>query len=151
MTYVTKMNKSLKYSISRIITYDDIIKRKLISLLTNDMKSDPKEIIAKYRHRWEIELLFKQMKQNFPLKYIYGESANAIKIQIRVTLIANLLLMVMQKGLKRQWSFSGLATIVRITLMYYVDFLSLFNNLDREWEILLSEASGAPPEPSLFD
>ena len=60
------------------------------------MESDPEEIIAIYRQRWEIELLFKQIKQNFPLKYFYGESANAIKIQIWVTLIANLLLMVMQ-------------------------------------------------------
>ena len=110
---------------SRIVTYVDEKKRKLISLLTNDMDSDPNEIVAIYRQRWEIELLFKQMKQNFPLKYFYGESANAIKIQIWVTLIANLLLMVMQKGLKRQWSFSGLATMVRITLMYYVDFYSL--------------------------
>lgn len=136
---------------SRIITYTDIKKRKLISLLTNDMESDPGEIVAIYRQRWEIELLFKQMKQNFPLKYFYGESANAIKIQIWVTLIANLLLMVMRKGLTRQWSFSGLATMVRITLMYYVDFYSLFNNPEKEWEIILSEASGAPPEPSLFE
>ena len=83
--------------------------------------------------------------------HFYGESANAIKIQIWVTLIANLLLMVMRKGLTRQWSFSGLATMVRITLMYYVDFHSLFNNPEKEWEIILSEASGAPPEPSLFD
>ena len=77
---------------SRIISYVDVKKRKLISLLTNDMESDPEEIVAIYRKRWEIELLFKQMKQNFPLKYFYGESANAIKIQIWVTLIANLLL-----------------------------------------------------------
>ena len=61
------------------------------------MESDPNEIIEIYRKRWEIELLFKQIKQNFPLKYFYGESANAIKIQIWVTLIANLLLMVMKK------------------------------------------------------
>ena len=87
------------------------------------MDSDPNEIIAIYRQRWEIELLFKQLKQNFPLKYFDGESANAIKIQIWVTLIANLLLMVMQKRLTRSWSFSGLATLVRIVLMYYVDFI----------------------------
>ena len=136
---------------SRIITYVDAKKRKLVSLLTNDMESDPEEIVAIYRQRWEIELLFKHMKQNFPLKYFYGESANAIKVQIWVTLIANLLLMVMQKGLTRKWSFSGLATMVRITLMYYVDFYSLFNNPEREWEVILSEATGAPPEPSLFD
>lgn len=86
---------------TRIITYVDIKKHKLISLLTNDMKSGPNEIIEIYRKRWEIELLFKQIRQNFPLKYFYGESANAIKIQIWVTLIANLLIMVMKKGLTR--------------------------------------------------
>ena len=103
-------------------------KYKLFSLLTNDMESDPNEIIEIYRKRWEIELLFKQIKQNFPLKYFYGESANAIKKQIWVTLIANLLLMIMKRKLIRSWSFSGLATMIRITLMYYVDFYSLFNH-----------------------
>ena len=59
--------------------------------------------------------------------------------------------MVMQKGLKRQWSFSVLTTMVRITLMYYVDFYSLFNNPEKEWNINLSKAFDAPPEPSLFE
>lgn len=123
---------------ARIITCVDIKKHKLVSLLTNDMESDPNEIMEIYRKRWEIELLFKQIKQNFPLKYFYGESANAIKIQIWVTLIANLLLMVMKKGLTRSWSFSGLATMMRITLMYYVDFYSLFNHPEKDWEMLLN-------------
>jgi hypothetical protein len=136
---------------SRIVTYVDEKKKKLIPLLTNDMDSDPSEIIDIYRKRWEIELLFKQMKQNFPLKYFYGESANAIKIQIWVTLIANFLLMLMRKGLRRSWSFSGLATMVRITLMYYVDFYSLFNYPEKDWEAYLKEKAESPPEPSLFD
>lgn len=139
---------------ARIVTYIDERKRggaKLVRLLTNDLETEYGEIVAIYKARWAIESLFRQIKQNFPLRYFYGESANAIKIQIWVTLIANLLLMVMQKGLTRKWSFSGLATMVRITLMYYVDFYSLFNNPEKEWEIILSEASGAPPEPSLFD
>ena len=102
---------------ARIITYADVKKRQLISLLTNDLTSETNEIIEIYRERWAIELLFKQLKQNFPLRYFYGETANAIKIQIWVTLIANLLLMVMKHGLERSWSFSGLATMVRITLM----------------------------------
>ena len=107
---------------ARIITYADLNKKKpkLISLLTNDMEMEVEDIIAIYRKRWEIELLFKQLKQNFPLRYFYGESSNAIKIQIWVTLIANLLLMVIQKRIKRTWSFSGLATMIRIMLIYYV-------------------------------
>ena len=43
---------------ARIITYVDIKKHKLVSLLTNDMESEPNEIIEIYRKRWEIELLF---------------------------------------------------------------------------------------------
>ncbi|MEG0454722.1 MAG: IS4 family transposase, partial [Bacteroides sp.] len=136
---------------ARVITYADEKKHKLISLLTNDMESDPSEIIDIYRKRWEIELLFKQMKQNFPLKYFYGESANAIKIQIWVTLIANLLLMIMRKRLIRSWSFSGLATMVRITLMYYVDFYSLFNHPEKDWESILEAAAELHRQPSLFD
>ena len=124
---------------ARIITYVDVRKHKLISLLTNEMEFDPSEIIEIYRRRWEIELLFKQIKQNFPLRYFYGESTNAIKIQLWVTLIANLLLMVMQKQLQRPWSFSGLATMVRITLMDYVDFYSLFNFPEKDWEDILAK------------
>ena len=135
---------------ARIITYADEKKHKLISLLTNDMDSDPNEIIAIYRQRWEIGLLFKQIKQNFPLKYFYGESANAIKIQIWVTLIANLLLMVMQKRLTRNWSFSGLATLVRIVLMYYVDFYSLFNNPEKDWENMKILNESPPIQLTLF-
>lgn len=57
----------------------------------------------------------------------------------------------MQKELTRSWSFSGLATMVRITLMYYVDFYSLFNHPEKDWEASLEATSDIHPEPSLFD
>lgn len=139
--------------IARIITYVDTKKgkAKLISLLTNDFDMDIQTIIDIYRRRWQIESLFKQIKQNFPLRYFYGESANAIKIQIWVTLIANLLLSVLQSKLERRWSFSGLATIIRIVLMYYLNLEKFLNRPDADLEIMLAEASESPPEPSLFD
>lgn len=136
---------------ARIISYVDVKKHKVIDLLTNDMDAAPEEIIDIYRQRWEIELLFKQIKQNFPLRYFYGESGNAIKIQIWVTLIANLLLMVIQRRLSRNWSFSGLATMVRLTLMYYVDLYSLLNQPERDWQMLLEQPTKDPPMPSLFE
>jgi IS4 transposase len=138
---------------ARIITYVDLKKNKtrLVSLLTNDMEMDAEEIIEIYRKRWLIELLFKQLKQNFPLRYFYGESANAIKIQIWVTLIANLLLMVIQKRIRRSWSFSGLATMVRIMLMYYVNCYTFFEEPEKDWAKILQDAEPPPSEPSLFD
>ena len=140
--------------IARIITYIDIKKDKsprLISLLTNDFDMSLETIVAIYRRRWQIESLFKQIKQNFPLRYFYGESANAIKIQIWVTLIANLLLSVLQSKLKRNWSFSGLATMVRIVMMYYLNLEKFLNQPDADLKIMLAGASESPPMPSLFD
>lgn len=122
---------------ARIVTYVDIKKNKpakLVSLLTNDMEMTAEEIVSIYRKRWEIELLFKQIKQNFPLRYFYGESANAIKIQVWVTLIANLLLMVMQK---------------RIMLMYYVNLYTFLEDPEKDLAKLLSEAN-PPPEGELL-
>ena len=138
---------------ARIITYVDIKKTrsKLISLLTNDMEMPIEEIVEIYRKRWEIELLFKQLKQNFPLRYFYGESSNAIKIQIWVTLIANLLIMILQKRIKRPWSFSGLATMVRIMLMHYVNCYTFFEEPEKDWLAILESNESPPPEPMLFD
>ena len=134
--------------IARMVTYVDIKKGKqpkLVTLLTNDFDMPAETIEAIYRRRWQIESLFKQIKQNFPLRYFYGESANAIKIQIWVTLIANLLLSLLQVSLTRPWSFSGLATMVRIVMMYYINLESFFNNPDADLKIMLAEASESPP------
>ena len=140
--------------IARIITYVDVKKGKqpkLISLLTNDFDIELETIVAIYRRRWQIESLFKQIKQNFPLRYFYGESANAIKIQIWVTLIANLLLSVLQSTLTRRWSFSGLATMVRIVLMYYLNLENFFNNPEADLKRMLVEATNPPPEGEEID
>lgn len=172
VVYVTKMKKNLNYEIlfdfmemttegkmelfrkgetrhiARIVTYVDIKRGKqpkLVSLLTNDFDMRPETIVAIYR-RWQIESLFKQIKQNFPLRYFYGESANAIKIQIWVTLIANLLLSLLQSSLERRWSFSGLATMVRIVLMYYLNINTFFNKPDEDLKMMLMEAAEPPPK-----
>ena len=134
--------------IARIITYVDIKKGKtpkLVSLLTNDFDMSMETVVAIYRRRWQIESLFKQIKQNIPLRYFYGESANAIKIQIWVTLIANLLLSLLQISLKRRWSFSGLATMVRIVMMEYLNMNNFFNMPDADMKMMLENAAESPP------
>lgn len=73
-------------------------------------------IVAICKLRWQTELLFKQLKQNFPLKYFLGDNENAIKIQIYCVFIVNLLLTVVQKQLKHSWSSSNLLSFCRIHL-----------------------------------
>ena len=146
---VVVFRKGTVNHIARIITYVDMKKdrqAKLVSLLTNDFDMPLETIVAIYRRRWQIESLFKQIKQNFPLRYFYGESANAIKIQIWVTLIANLLLSLLQSSLERRWSFLGLATMVRIGLMYYLNMQAFFNQPDADLKIMLAHAAETPPE-----
>lgn len=138
---------------ARVIMYADVKKNKerLVSLFTNDMDMAPEDIVDIYHKRWGIELLFKQLKQNSPLRYFYGESANAIKMQIWVTLIVNLLLMVVQRCIKRNWSFSNLSTMFRIMLMYYVNCYTFFEEPEKDWNKILANKVSPPEEPSFFD
>lgn len=61
-------------------------------LVTNDLTRPATQIAAIYKERWQIELLFKWIKQNLKIKRFLGRSENAAKIQIYVALIAYLLL-----------------------------------------------------------
>ena len=50
------------------------------------------------------------------------------------------LLSVLQHSTTISWSFSGLATVVRIALMYYIDINSFLNNPEKDWEKSLQKA-----------
>ena len=91
-------------------------------------------IAALYKIRWQIELLFKQLKQNFPLKYFFGDNENAIKIQIYCVLIVNLLLAVIKKRLKRNWAFSNLVSFCKIHLFNYINLMKFLENPEKDWE-----------------
>ena len=107
------------------------------------------ELAEIYKRRWAIETLYKQLKQNFPLHFFYGESVNAIQIQTWVVLIANLLCTVLSRIIKRHISFSQIVTMLRLTLMYYSNFME--NPQKDEYAIWAERAKAPPPEPSLFD
>ncbi|MDR0794108.1 MAG: transposase, partial [Chitinophagaceae bacterium] len=61
---------------------------KVYIFITNNFTLPASQIATIYKNRWMIELLFKQIKQNFPLRYFWGNSANAIKMQVYCVLIA---------------------------------------------------------------
>lgn len=123
--------------------------RRSQTLLTNNFELDYEEIVEIYERRWQIELLFKQLKQNFQLRYFYGESVNAIKTQIWVTLIANLLLTLVRKRVKRSWSFSGLASVIRQTLMHYINMWAFLEDPERIWIEINRLHKQKPPELQL--
>jgi len=94
--------------------------------LTNCMTQlTAEEIAASYKKRWDIELLFKKLKQNFQLHYFYGENENAIKTQIWCTLIAQLLMSVLQKQNAPKKAFSTVACTIRLHLISMLDIKQL--------------------------
>jgi hypothetical protein len=95
----------------RLVSFYHKEKNKVYYFLTNLFDLPAEQIALLYKKRWEIELLFKKIKQNFPLQYFYGDNQNAIQIQIWCTLIALLLISFMKKQLTKSWSFSNLVSL----------------------------------------
>jgi Transposase DDE domain/Domain of unknown function (DUF4372) len=122
-----------KLKLRKIRFYDRELKREF-EFLTNLFEMRPDLVAAIYKLRWQIELLYKQLKQNFPLKYFLGDNDNAIKIQIYCALIANLLMTVIQKKLKRSWAFSNLVSFCKIHLFNYIHLINFLENPERDWQ-----------------
>jgi len=121
-----------KLKLRKIRFYDRVLKREF-EFLTNLFEMRPDLVAAIYKLRWQIELLFKQLKQNFPLKYFLGDNENAIKIQIYCALIANLLMTVVQKNVKKAWSFSNLVSFCKIHLFNYINLIRFLEKPDKDW------------------
>jgi IS4 transposase len=130
---VTEEKQKTKIKLRKVTFYDRVLKRKF-GFLTNlfEMRSDM--IAALYKLRWQVELLYKQLKQNFPLKYFLGDNENAIIMQIYCVLIVNLLLTIVQKRLKRPWAFSNLVSFCRIHLFNYIHLLRCLENPEKDWQ-----------------
>lgn len=120
-----------KIKLRRIYYYDE--KNRHFIFLTNNFSITAEEVAFIYKKRWQIELLFKKMKQNFQLHYFYGENENAIRTQVWCTLIAQLLLTVLQKMAEVKKAFSTVATLVRIHLISLLDVFEMLRNVKRSY------------------
>ena len=101
--------------------------------ITNNFSMPAHQIATIYKSRWMIELLFKQIKQNFPLRYFWGESPNAIKTQVYCVLIAQLLMVVIRKKAATKKSFANMITVIRLHLMSYVELLEFIKDTYKAW------------------
>ena len=104
----------------RIRYWDEEHQRELI-FLTNQLVLSASTIAAIYKERWQIELLFKALKQNLRIKTFVGTTANALKTQIWTALIALLAVKFLQLQAKFPWSLSRLIALLRQQLFVYRD------------------------------
>lgn len=127
-------NKKETHKTRRIAQWDDD-KKKVFVYVTNNFELEAESIVNIYRKRWQIELLFKRLKQNFPLKYFLGDNVNAIEIQIWTAMIANLIMTVIKSKLqKTKIAYSTIISLIKSQLMYYVNLFKLLNNPTKAWK-----------------
>jgi Domain of unknown function (DUF4372)/Transposase DDE domain len=117
--------------LARRITYQDPVSGKKLIFFTNNTRMKAITIANIYKKRWQIECLFKRLKQNYPLKYFLGDSENAIKIQIWCALITDLLIKIVKDKVKRKWSFSNIAAMIRLHLMTYIHLIKFLQNPEK--------------------
>ena len=131
---VNEGGETSKLKLRKVVFYDRENKREF-EFITNLFELRADFIAAFYKIRWQIELLFKQLKQNFPLKYFLGDNENSIKIQIYCVLIVNLLIAVIKKKLKRNWAFSNLVRFCKTHLFNYIQLVNFLENPEKDWII----------------
>lgn len=118
-------------------------KNRYYEFLTNNFEITAKEVAFLYKKRWGIEILFKKMKQNFQLHYFYGENENAIRTQVWCTLIAQLLLTVIQRIAQTKKAFSVVAALVRIHLISMLDVSELLRSKNRDYQVTRGSPDGS--------
>ena len=129
----------------RRVAYWDAEKNKVYEFITNNLAISPDKVAAIYKHRWQIETMFKRLKQNFPLKYFLGDNQNAIEIQIWSALIIQLIMLVIQRKVKRNWAYSNMIGVMRFHLLTYINLFKFLENPNKQWWELTSR----PPEIQL--
>jgi hypothetical protein len=120
---------------ARLVKYYDNSGEREFIFLSNNLQYSPLTIAEIYKQRWDIETLFKRVKQNFQLHNFLGDNENAIKIQMWCTLIADLLVSIVKdrvdKLRKRKWAFANIAGLIRQHLTTYIDLIKFLINPEK--------------------
>jgi hypothetical protein len=119
--------KDCPHVLRRIVVWDDKNKKEVV-LLTNHLKFGATTVSAIYKDRWQIEIFFKELKQNLKVKTFVGTSENALYIQIWTALIAILLIKFLQFQSKFAWSLSNLVAFLRWNLFTYRNLWEWIDN-----------------------
>ena len=87
-----------------------------LTVISNDLVHSAVRIAAMYKARWQIELLFRWIKQHLVLRTFLGRSENAIRLQIVAAMIAYLLLRIAARQSRRAMPAIRFAELVTACL-----------------------------------
>ncbi len=113
---------------ARKIVFYDPEKKEYVRILTNNLKFAADTIGRLYRCRWEIEIFFRDLKQNFHIKSFVGTTPNAVLIQIWTALLAILIIKFMKLMSQFNWGISNLIALFRVNLLNRIDLWEWVHN-----------------------
>lgn len=102
----------------------------IVDFISNNFEVSALEISNLYRHRWDIEVFFKWIKQNITVKTLWGYSENAVKIHLWAAIISYLTLARIKVACNSPYSITEVAILIRISALERTDLRSLITKLD---------------------
>jgi hypothetical protein len=103
-----------------------------IVLITNQFQLSANALGTLYRHRWQIEIFFKWIKQHLRIKAFYGTSSNAVKTQVWIALAVYALIALLKKRWRSSASLYELLQVLSVTLFEKTPLNTLFSVADAQ-------------------
>ncbi len=130
----------------RRIKYWDKENRRTFIFFTNALDISPMMVAELYHQRWNIELFFKWLKQHLKIKKFWGNSENAVRIQIYAAITTYCMMAIVQKKMGVDMSIYEMLQIASISLTDTTPLRDLFEKPNYN---IVNELDGST-EPTLF-
>ena len=127
-----KKSKGLYPDELRFVRAVDLETGEIIDFITNNFELSALDIANIYRHRWDIEVFFRWIKQNIVIKTLWGYSRNAVNTQLWVAICAYLLLAWVKKACRSSYTVTEIATLVSVSLFEKTDLNELLTTPDEK-------------------
>lgn len=118
----------------RRIKYYDKVTNTTYVYLTNNFQISAQTIANLYKHRWQIELFFKWIKQHLKIQVFWGYSFNAVKTQICIAISTFLIVAIAKKQLKVKQNLYEILQILQVSQFEKTALQSLISTTQLHFE-----------------
>ena len=98
-----------------MIDYHDVEKNVELTFSTNNRELSALDVAHIYRHRWQIEVFFRWIKQNLTIKKLWGHSENDVKIHIWVAISTCLVVAYLKAQMGSELSIYEILRIISVS------------------------------------
>jgi hypothetical protein len=132
-----KASQDYPEKLRRVKYYDRETSRYYI-FLTNNFELSALQIAQLYKHRWQVELFFKWIKQHVKVQVFWGHTKNAVKTQICAAMCAYVLVAILKKQLLVEREMHQILQILRVSMFDRVGLTELFSDDQLQTDIVAS-------------